>query len=1365
MKGVSHNTSSNGFCSLFIKHGGLCALALLLLLWSPLLRAQQLLFKNYSVRNGMSSNTVWNILQDDQGYIWFGTKNGLNRFDGYSFKIYQVREDKDHADNSLIHSVCKISSTTFWVGTEEGLYSFDLTREKFTRIAFAKQDLIFDILKSSRGETWVATRSNGVYRFDPRTKTVLNYRAVAGGLSLNQVRKLVEDASGHIWMGTFGEGIDVLDPATNRFVHHKAATGTLSSNFILSLYKDPQGNIWAGTLSGGLNQWIVKEQRFQVFRAGGNGSISDDIVRAIYQPMPGQVYVATEKGLNVLNTATGTFTNYKNDRGDPYTISDNAIYSIYEDRQGGIWVGTYFGGVNYFSPGDASFELYYPNGSADGLSGSAVSCFLEDRPGNFWVGTENGGLNYFETATGKFYKYPFPPYTQPLSYSNIHALYKDRGNRLWVGTFSGGLNRVDLNTGVVTQYHHNPADPGSISSNSIYSIYEDRSGVVWIGTVKGLNIFDPAKQQFTKVTDMDLHNSCIYKVWEDTDRCLWIATYENGLLKKDFKTGKWQQFRTVRDTESISSNKIISLYDDPEGRLWAGTDGGGLNRLDKRTGKFKRYGQEQGISNVVFGIVPDDRGYLWLSTNNGLLRFSEKEGKVWSYTGLNSLQGKLYNYNAYYRARDGRIFLGGINGFNAFYPEKIRTATSGSNLILISFKIFDHEPDLDDKKSVLQQLIGFTNKIQLSYRQSVISFEYALLDFKDPGKIKYAYKMEGFDNQWNNVGTQRIATYTNLPPGTYTFKVKATDIYGNWNDKEISVGVRVRPPFYRTNLAYILYAALLVAAVFLLRNYYKRREIRKNEVRLEKMKVQREKEFYQQKMDFFTTMAHEIRTPLSLIMAPLENLKDAALQSEQRKQLKVMEENSERLQSLVNQLLDFRRIESDIYTIRKEPVELISFVQALYARFNAIAVQKKLQFLLTTDVDRLTIDADPEALQKILNNLLMNAFKFAATTVELRVCQQKPDARGQGSVSVQIKDDGIGIPEAELTAVFKPFYKVAGTGGQLNNIGGTGIGLSLAKALAEKHSGALTAVNGKDGFTTFVLILPFETVLKDEVSALPAGEADAVMDGDTGGPTILVVEDDLNMLDFISASLKAEGYHTCCAINGKEALGILQARQIELVLSDVMMPEMDGITLCRRIREQISSSHVPVVLLTARSTTDAELQALESGADAYIMKPFKWKQVRATIKNLLETRARLKEKFSAHPFVEADTLYNNPSDQVFIEKITAIIEERLDDYQLSVEELSKAVAMSRSTLHKKLKAISGNSPNEFIRVIRLKESAKLLLSGKCNVSEAGYRTGFNSPSYFTKCFTLQFGVTPSEFVEKYLSDHAYKDSVFRKDQA
>ncbi len=1351
-----------------IRSGGIKVVCLLGILLPSLLQGQQMLFKNFSVQDGMSSNTVWNILQDDQGYLWFGTKNGLNRFDGYNFKIYQVRADKDHADNSLIHSVCRINSTTFWVGTEEGLYAFDLTREKFARIAFAKKDLVFDILRSTKNEAWVATRNNGVFRVALHSGKVWNYRATRGGLSLNQVRKLVEDGRGKIWMGTFGEGIDVLDPVTNRFEHHKAGkqNGALSSNFILSLYRDPGGDIWVGTLSGGLNRWEVQRQQFKVFRTGGAHAISDNIVRAIYQPIPGQVYVATEKGLNVLNTATGVFTTYKNNRGDPYSISDNAVYSIYEDRQGGIWVGTYFGGVNYFSPGDASFELYYPNGSAYGLSGSAVSCFLEDKPGCFWVGTENGGLNYFEAATGHFLKYPFLPFTQGLSYHNIHALYKDRNDRLWVGTYSGGLNVIDLKTGRVAQYHHDPSDAGSISSNSIYCIYEDRSGTIWLGTVKGLNVFDPVKNCFKKVTDRDLQNSCIYKIYEDDAQCLWIATYENGLIKKDQRTGKWEHYRAGAGNATISSNKIISLYDDSKGALWLGTDGGGLNRLDKKTGMFTRYGPAQGLSNVVFGIVPDDSGYLWLSTNNGILKFSGKNGRIWSYTGLNNLQGKLYNYNAYYRSRDGRILLGGINGFNAFYPERISTTASGSNIILTSFKIFDHEPDLDDQKSALQQLIGFTRRIDLSYHQSVISFEYALLDFKDPNKIKYAYKMDGFDKQWNNVGTQRVATYTNLPPGEYLFKVKATDIYGNWAGKMTSVVIKVRPPLYRTTVAYIFYAALLVAGVFALRNYYKRREARKNTVRLEKLNVQREKEFYQQKMDFFTTMAHEIRTPLSLIMAPLDHLKDTLVHPEQHKQLVVMEENSRRLQSLVNQLLDFRRIESDIYTIRKEPVELISFVQALYARFGTIAAQKQLRFLLTTDVDRLTLDADPEALQKIINNLLINAFKFAASVVELKVSQPEPDAKGRRFATIAVKDDGMGIPPAQLEDVFKPFFKVTGEAWQLKNVGGTGIGLSLAKALAEKHSGVLTAENAKDGFTTFTLALPFEGTVEKEQAAAGEEDEDEDTEQDTGRPHVLIVEDDLNMLDFISANLKAEGYNTCCGINGREALSILQTRQIDLVLSDVMMPEMDGIALCRQIKEQISSSHIPVILLTAKGTTDAELQGLESGADAYIMKPFKWKQITATIRNLLETRARLKEKFSAHPFVEANTLYNNPNDKIFIDQITAVIEERLDDHQLSVEELSRELAMSRSTLHKKLKAISGHSPNEFIRVIRLKEAAKLLLSGGCNVSEAGYRTGFSSPSYFTKCFTLQFGATPSEFIEKYLSDHAYKkDTVIRKDQA
>jgi signal transduction histidine kinase/DNA-binding response OmpR family regulator len=724
------------------------------------------------------------------------------------------------------------------------------------------------------------------------------------------------------------------------------------------------------------------------------------------------------------------------------------------------------------------------------------------------------------------------------------------------------------------------------------------------------------------------------------------------------------------------------------------------------------------------------------------------------FTNWDNLQSKQFNYKAYLKASDGKFYFGGVHGFNAFSPETIHDTVNKSYITLTNFQLFNKDVGIDEEKSPLNKLIGFERSITLQHDQSVLSFEYAALSFLSPEKIQYAYKMEGFDNNWNYVGTQRKATYTNLPPGKYIFKVRSTDNAGNWNEKTADMAVIVKPPFYRSTLAYIVYVLLLIVAIIGFRNFSIRQARKKNEANLERLKIQREKEFYNQKIEFFTTMAHEIRTPLSLIIAPLEKLMGAEQwKPEVKEQLAIMDENSDRLLKLVNQLLDFRRIESDIYTIRTEEMELISFIHSVYSRFSAISYQKGIRFTMVTNINRLVVNADPEALVKILNNLLINAFKFTRNKVEISINEPVTDEQGQQFFSISVEDDGIGIPADQLDNIFKAFFKLPSEQHH-NNLGGTGIGLALAKSLAEKHGGSLE-VESKEGVkTVFTVLIPYE-VKEAEATVKetpPAAETEEQVEDQ---PVILVVEDDHSLLEFISKSLKTEGYNYLCAANGKEALKLLETNAVELIVSDVMMPEMDGIEFCRHVKGNINYSHIPLILLTAKGNTDAEIAGIENGADAYIIKPFKWKHVAVVIKNLLESRARLKNKFTEQPFADVNTLTTNTHDKKFVEKLIEIIEERITDPQLSVEELSREMAMSRSSLHKKLKAMSGHVPNEFIRLIRLKNAAKLLLSGEHNISEVGYLTGFNSPSYFSKCFMQQFSLTPSEFVEK----HAGKSNV------
>ena len=705
------------------------------------------------------------------------------------------------------------------------------------------------------------------------------------------------------------------------------------------------------------------------------------------------------------------------------------------------------------------------------------------------------------------------------------------------------------------------------------------------------------------------------------------------------------------------------------------------------------------------------------------------------------------------KASDGKMYLGGINGFNSFYPDSLSEALSPNNITLTNFQLFNKEVAIESDNSPLHKMISFENNITLSYDQSVLSFNYAALSYIAPEKNQYAYIMEGFDQHWNEVGNQREATYTNLPPGTYTFKVKSTDIYGNWNDKPAEMKLVIKAPFYRSDVAYTLYVLLLLGGIAAFRYFLISQARKKNLVKLEHLKNQREQEFYNQKIEFFTTMAHEIRTPLSLIIAPLEKLMNAEeWKPEIKEQLTIMDENSDRLLSLVNQLLDFRRIESDIYTIRKEELELISFIHSLYSRFSPISYQKGIQFLMVTNINRLTVFADPEAITKILTNLLINAFKFTRKKIEIKINEIFKQEEGKQYFSISILDDGIGIPAGQLENIFQAFFKVTNSGNQYNNQGGTGIGLALAKSLAEKHGGKLL-VESKEGIETiFTVMIPYEVpelkVTGSELNLVEVIEEPGVKEDK---PAILVVEDDASLLEFISKSLRTENYKSICASNGLQALEMLENKEVDLIISDVMMPEMDGFEFCKEVKRNINYSHIPLILLTAKSNSEAEITGIENGADAYIVKPFKWKHVTVVIKNLLESRVRLMNKFTQQPFADVTTLTTNTHDKKFVEKLIEIIEERITDPQLSVEELSKEMSMSRSSLGKKLKAMSGHVPNEFIRLIRLKNAAKMLSSGEHNISEVGYLTGFNSPSYFSRCFLQQFNLTPSEFADKHKS--------------
>tara|TARA_R110002049_G_scaffold993_1_gene7063 strand:+ start:26348 stop:30376 length:4029 start_codon:yes stop_codon:yes gene_type:complete len=1313
---------------------------------------QQLSFQNYSVDDGLISNTIWAINQDSQGYMWFGTKNGLSRFDGYNFKSYQYSSSsisKQGLKNNFIHAILEYDDTTLWIGTTKGIYILKLQKDSFNHFEPLGDRIVNDIKKDEKGVVWIAT-PRGLFGYNPLDGNIVNYNTKSEGLKKlpsNDIRKLTIDNEGRVWMATFGRGVAVLNPQKGIVKNYRRPKG-LADNRILTIYKDLIGRIWVGTLGGGLSLWEPNKDRFKTYTKSTSG-ISSNIVRAILQVKSNELLIGTEKGLNVLNISQDNFVNHKHKTSDVNSLSGNSVYSIFQDKAGGVWLGTYFGGLSYFNYKSTGFDKYYPSEEEHSITGGGVSCFLEDEPGKFWVGTEDGGLNYFDSQTGEFKRYPFEKKQEPLSYDNIHSLYKDRKGRLWIGTFSGGLNIYDKKTGKVKVYKSRTNDPSTLTGNNVFSIYEDKDGIIWVGTTNGLNTYDPDNDSFKRVNEVDRTRRFITDIYEDEAGTIWFATYGNliGLRKK---SGDWVKFDN-ENKSGIFGDGRISIIDDHEGNLWIGTEGNGLMQFNFREKSFKSFGASYGLhANIVYDILQGEDRTLWLSTNNGIYHFDPHTEEAIHYSKWNNLQSQQFNYSSGYIASDGKMFFGGINGFNSFYPDNVKVKPFNSDIVINDFQLFNTNTS-SEEGTILYRAINYTDQIKLSHDQSMLSFGYAALNFDSPHKIKYAYKMDGLDKGWNYVGSQRSATYTNLPHGEYTFMVKASNDGENWSDSVKKVRVTITPPFYLYPFAYLIYSIVLLVLFFVFQKILLKRAEKRNKVKLEKLTVEQEKQFYIQKIEFFSTMAHEIRTPLSLITAPLEKLLEfTKLPKEVSNQLTIMDKNSKRLLNLVNQLLDFRRIESDIYEIRKENLDFVVLIQSIYSRFSAMKYQKNIKFTLSTKVSHLNMMGDPEALTKIFNNLLINAFKFTRTKVNISVQEPFVEKSGNIYLLTKIEDDGIGIPEDELQNIFKKYFKVSSSS-TIANLIGTGIGLSLAKSLIEKHGGYLEVSSDPNISTVFKVYLPCE---KNSVQAPKvlsfSKEEETETDSEllSTAENILVVEDDELLLDFICQNLKQEGYGVQKAYNGVEAMKVLDDCEIDFVLSDVMMPEMDGIELCQKIKNTPDYSHIPVVLLTAKTNSEAEISGIQNGADAYISKPFKWKHVNAVIKNLLKSRANLKTKFASHPFIAVDTLTENVGDKKLLEKITKIIEERITDPKFSVEELSKEIGVSRSNLHKKLKSISGKVPNEFIRLLRLKYAAKLLLQNEYTISEVCYMSGFNSHSYFSKCFYSQFDITPSDFLEE-----------------
>lgn len=1306
-------------------------------------------FKNLSVQNGLSQNTVNAILQDKQGFMWFGTKDGLNRYDGLSFRKFK-HDDRSQRSigNNFITALYEDEKGNIWVGTDVGLYIYYPEKdffEHFTGLSAEStriEHTVTAISGDNQGCVWVAVESQGLFCYDLEKRQLQNYTLKDFSFLTTNVQTFVFDNSGTLWIGCYGDGLFYSKDRLKTLHPYLSPTEnkeTYANDVVISLVKGAYNCLYVGSLRGGVKELnLTSNKLHDLLLADEHGE--SVFCRELLVASDNELWIASESGLYIYNLRLGKYVHLRSSINDPYSLSDNAIYSLCKDREGGIWIGSYFGGVNYYPRFYTNFEKYYPKGTENGLHGKRVREFCQDNQGVLWIGTEDGGLNRFNPKTKTF-----SFFTPSNAFTNVHGLCLVN-DYLWVGTFSKGVKVVDTRTGAIVKTYQKTDSPRSLIDNSVFSICRTTTGDIYLGTLFGLLRYNKQTDDFDRIPE--LNGKFVYDIKEDSGGNLWLATYANGAYCYNVSEKRWKNYlHDDNNPKSLPYDKVVSIFEDSHRQVWLTTQGGGFCRFHPETETFTSYNLADGLPNdVVYQIVEDKDGLFWLTTNNGLVCFQPTTGAMKVYTTSNGLLGDQFNYRSSFETEDGTIYLGSIDGFVAFNPKNFSENKLLPSIVITDFLLFGKEVYVGEQGSPLEKSITFSDELVLQSNQNSFSFRLAALDFQAPKMSKIMYKLDGFDADWLTVGESPIVTYSNLRYGNYTFRVKVSNSDGVWNEEGITLSIHILPPFYFSIWAYFVYALLIVGCSVYTFLYFKRRSNRKHRRQMEKFEQEKEREVYHAKIDFFTNVAHEIRTPLTLIKGPLENIiLKKEVDQETREDLDIMKQNTERLLNLTNQLLDFRKTESQEFRLNFVECNITEVLKETHRRFTSLAKQKGLEFLLNVPAQDFYAHINREAFTKIVSNLLNNAVKYAETYVHIFL--EVDNSEEKRKFHLRTINDGVVIPDEMKEEIFKPFVRFnEKDDGRVT--AGTGIGLALSRSLAELHQGSLVMLEGEE-VNCFYLTLPVvqNTTIKlaSEVTAGVESVIEAHTEQAEDRATVLIVEDNPDMLAFVARQL-ADSYAVLTAANGSEALEILDGHYVSLVISDVVMPVMDGFELCKKIKSDLTYSHIPVILLTAQTNIQSKIEGMELGADAYIEKPFSVEYLHACVSNLIQNREKLRQAFAQSPFMAANTMALTKADEEFIQKLNEVIQMNLSNPDFCMENMADGMNMSRSNFYRKIKGVLDLSPNEYLRLERLKKAAQLLKEGENRINEICYTVGFNSPSYFSKCFQKQFGVSPKDFV-------------------
>jgi len=1336
---------------------------------------QDVRFSALSLKDGLSQLTVTVIFQDSKGLMWFGTRNGLNSYDGKSFKNYYFKNPDNQIDNHIV-TLCEDSEHNLWVGTTNGLLCIEHSTEKIITYFHDKlnpnslsDNYIFSLELDTSNRLLIGTKS-GLNIFDQSKKKFDRYY-LNGLLKDDPIRSICVSKDGTFYIGTVSQGLLHVDP--NMVIMDQLKIDNLPKEKQISIvFEDKSGLIWYGGTNKGLcvlNPGNKTVKRFTIT----DGIEDNNNLRSIEDDGKGNLILGTFNGLYLFNKATGKFTAFSDIYIPGGELNHYSVLAVKYDNAGTLWVGTYAGGVSNYHPNNKRFTFYNPaeNNKYTGIMGMMV----EDYDGNMWIASEGAGLIGWNVKSRTFtYNRIEPINSRNYSKNIIKSLYYENRS-IYCGTSRSEIFLFDPKTRIF-KFLYKLNDERKV----IYELLKDTDGNLWAGATgdnTGLYCIDKSgniQSDFfvgknKKYTFNDVRSLLLLR-----EKVLLVGTRFNGLLKFDYARHTVQQIN-LQDEKSkkIDVNEhVSSIFRDSKNRIWIGTFGKGVFCYTEKEGVIAHYDKKDGlIDEDICSIVESEDKNIWIASNSTISELNINTKKIKTYNNKNGIHLLEISLRAAFKAADGRLFFSGSNGFISFLPNNLSHNTFIPPVIFTSFSVNNTKIEVNDKTGILSENLNVIKEIDLKHNQANISITFAALNYIFPEHNTYAIKLAGIDKEWANIGSRNEINYANLAPGNYTFMVKGSNNDGIWNENPISLKIHISPPLWRTWWAYTFYFILLILVFVVVLYYLKIKHELEAKIQLKQLEQEKSEGFHKERIQLFTNFSHEMRTPLTMILTPLIDLIDKSelLTPLYKESLHLMQKNANRLLLLVNQLMDFQKTESGKMKLKVSESDMVDFLSEVYLSFNELAKSQKINFKFENPYKELPVFFDENLFEKVCFNLITNAFKFSndhggEVTLSLRVVSELPEGGLPNGIQdeisdikgdllmISVVDNGLGISEKNLKDVFTPFYQVQPSANKIQS--GSGIGLSLTKSIIKLSHGAIWATSDSTCGTRFTVILPItkenfseseineniQNYTIDEHTELPA------MPFESKSQTVLIIDDDEDLRHFIANTLSTS-FKVLTAADGMEGLEIATSEMPDIVLCDVMMPHISGLDLCKRLKSNIKTGHIPIILITSRALSMQIQEGFNAGADEYITKPFRTSLLLLKINTLLQNRERLKNIYSKKFSLESLGIEVVSSDERFMDKISEIIQQNFANPDLDVDFIARELGMSRTNLYRKVKSLTNLSTIDLIINVRLLTAKKMMVESNLSIAEIGYETGFNSPAYFTTSFKKQYGMTPKEFLE------------------